>query len=89
MLQFVCCGCVGVEYLWQLALDAPEAVSAEARSLLVAVHTQLGGSIADHRPAIQAAFLRCGAWPRCSMVLRQVGRRAMFIAQKTYTRLFA
>jgi hypothetical protein len=49
-----------VSFLWQLVLDASEAVSAEARSLLVAVHTQLGGSIADHGPAIQAAFLRCG-----------------------------
>ena len=58
MLEPTCSGHVGVGFLWQLVLDASEAVSAEARSLLVAVHTQLGGSIADHGPALQAAFLR-------------------------------
>ena len=47
--------------LWRLVLDAPEAVSAEARALLVALHTQLGGSIGDHGATIRAAFLRCGA----------------------------
>lgn len=48
----------GVDFLWRLVLDAPEAVSADARGLLVAIHTELGGSIADHAPRIQAAFLR-------------------------------
>ncbi len=52
-----------MDTLWRLVLDAPEAVSAEARSLLVALHTQLGGSIGDHSAAIRAAFLRCGEPP--------------------------
>lgn len=49
----------GLDYLWRLVLDAPEAVSADARSLLVRVHTQLGGDLAAEGPAVQAAFLRC------------------------------
>lgn len=56
-----CSGGAGVGTLWRLVLDAPEAVSAEARALLVALHTQLGGSIGDHGAAIRAAFLRCAS----------------------------
>lgn len=51
----------GVDFLWRLVLDAPEAVSASARALLVDMHTQLGGSITDHRQAVRTAFLKYAA----------------------------
>ena len=52
-------GPAGLDYLWQLVLEAPEAVSGEARALLVRSHTQLSDADAEATAAENSSFLRC------------------------------